>query len=152
MSPDPAGNFASDLHRRVLANCSGRTFADVAKAVYADVNTRIDQTPDHGELSKVLEDLRGEGLLDGGFELLQFTDEGLALLVAPSQYEPPPMAAEHAAAEIQRFVEAEREMLSSEHGRIVAQIQQDAKAAADAAAENVASYSAVLDDLLKEHS
>lgn len=89
---DPAGVFASDVHRRVLGALPGPDAAPIdvdalLVRLDADQNTPVDA----GGLGAVLDELSAAGLLsrDGG--ALRMTAAGLEKLTGPIANEPPPL-------------------------------------------------------------
>lgn len=93
---DPGGNFASDVHRRVLGHLSTpkEKMGWEPEALLARVDPDL-STPmtDVEELLLVLEDLKDEGLaVEHAGGVWQQTKDGFDLLTGPIANEPPPGA------------------------------------------------------------
>jgi hypothetical protein len=96
MTDDPGGNFASDVHRRVLGHLStpkekvGWEPETLLARVDPDLNIPIAEV---SELVSVLKDLENEGLaIKHEGDVWQQTKDGFELLTGPIANEPPPGA------------------------------------------------------------
>jgi hypothetical protein len=132
--PDPGGQFASDVHRRVTAALPEGKALDadgLLQQLGHDSNVPFDpeRSGSDAELEDVLKELEGEGLASSTKDGWKGTKAGFELLTGPNADEPPPLEGD----ELER-VEAENE----EHRK---------RTAARAAEGRIENYRAQLEEI-----